>query len=85
MSEIVLDVPEGWLAAMGSSPEQFARYAKTASAMKLYELGRLSSGQAAQLAGMNRVQFLLSCHEWGVPSVTLDDSECEAEFLTALP
>ena len=30
------------------------------SAVKLYELGRLSSGRAAELVGMGRVEFLLS-------------------------
>ena len=29
------------------------------AAVKLYELGRLSSGRAAELAGMARVEFLL--------------------------
>jgi predicted HTH domain antitoxin len=30
------------------------------SAVKLYELGFLSSGRAAEMAGMGRVEFLLS-------------------------
>ncbi len=29
------------------------------AAVKLYELGRMSSGRAAELAGMSRVEFLL--------------------------
>jgi predicted HTH domain antitoxin len=32
----------------------------TLSAVKLYELGLLSSGRAAEMAGMGRVEFLLS-------------------------
>ena len=31
-----------------------------AAAVKLFELGKLSSGRAAQLAGMTRVEFLLA-------------------------
>jgi len=80
-----MEVPEAWPAAMGSSPEQFARDARIASAVKLYELGRLSSGQAAHLAGMNRSRFLVTCHEWGVASVTFDAKECDAEFETPVP
>ena len=41
------------------------RYKQTA-AVKLYELGRLSSGRAAELAGMARVEFLLSLGRYKV-------------------
>ena len=34
--------------------------------MKLYELGRLSSGRAAKLSGMPRVEFLLELGRYKV-------------------
>lgn len=37
----------------------FAQELKVLAAVKLYELGRLSSGCAAELAGLPRVEFLL--------------------------
>ena len=36
------------------------------AAVKLYELGRLSSGIAAELAGMSRVEFLLNLNHYRV-------------------
>lgn len=51
-----------------------------ALAMKLFEMGRLTSGQAALLAGVSRVAFLLSCPQWNVPSVAWDAAEISAEF-----
>lgn len=51
-----------------------------ALAMKLFEMGRLTSGQAAQLAGVSRVVFLLSCPQWNVPTVAWDAAEISAEF-----
>jgi len=48
--------------------------------MKLFEMGRLTSGQAAQLAGVSRVAFLMSCPQWNVPTVTWDAAEISAEF-----
>jgi len=36
------------------------------AAVKLYELGRLSSGIAAELAGMSRVEFLLNLNRYRV-------------------
>ena len=35
-------------------------------AVKLYQLGRLSSGRAAELAGMSRVGFLLALERYQV-------------------
>ena len=55
-------------------------YARMAAAVKLFEMGRLTSGQAAQLAGIPRVTFLLSCPQWGVPAVAWDVDEVAAEF-----
>jgi len=85
MSTITLEYPPAWLAAMGLDASRFAAEARVASAMKLFECGRLSSGQAAQFAGMARAEFLLSCRQWGVASVEWDDDELSAEFAEALP
>jgi len=43
-------------------------------------MGRLTSGQAAQLAGIPRVTFLLSCPQWGMPAVAWDADDLAAEF-----
>ena len=85
MSTITLEYPPSWLAAMGMDAPRFAEEAKTAAAMKLFECGRLSSGQAAQLAGLTRAEFLLSCRQWGVASVHWDDEDLSAEFSGELP
>ncbi len=61
------------------SPEAFEAEARLAMAMKLYEIGRLTSGQAAVLAGIPRVTFLLSCQHFGAYSVDWDESELHAE------
>jgi predicted HTH domain antitoxin len=47
------------------------------AAVKLYELGRLSSGRAAELAGMPRVEFLLALQRYKVfpLAAELDDLE----------
>jgi predicted HTH domain antitoxin len=47
------------------------------AAVKLFELGRLSSGRAAELAGMPRVEFLLNLGRYKVfPfAAELDDLE----------
>ena len=55
---IVIDVPEKVLLAEKTDETAFGREIRVLAAVKLYELGRLSSGRAAELAGMSRVEFL---------------------------
>ena len=57
--QITLDVPEKVLLAEKTDEVAFARELRLLAAIKLYELGRLSSGRAAELAGMPRIEFLL--------------------------
>ena len=64
--QIVIDVPEKILLAVKTDEDSFARELRTLAAVKLYELGRLSSGRAADLAGMPRVEFLLSLGRYKV-------------------
>ena len=64
--QIVIDVPEKILLAEKTDEDSFARGLRTLAAVKLYELGRLSSGRAAELAGMPRVEFLLSLGRYKV-------------------
>jgi hypothetical protein len=47
----------------------FENAARLALGMKLFEMGRLTSGQAAQLAGISRIAFLFACPQWNVPAV----------------
>ncbi|MCP4752178.1 MAG: UPF0175 family protein [Proteobacteria bacterium] len=64
--QIVIDVPEKVILAEKSDDVAFAREIRVLAAVKLYELGRLSSGRAAELAGMPRVEFLLSLSRYQV-------------------
>jgi predicted HTH domain antitoxin len=80
MSTIQIDVPESVLLSTGQSQEEFVREAKFLLALKLFELGRLSSGKAAEMCGMNRVDFILLAGRSGVPVADLDDAQREREF-----
>ena len=80
MKTLSIDYPESFLATLNLSPETFEAEARLALAVKLYELGRLTSGQAATLAGVPRATFLLTCPRFGTASVQWDREELEAEF-----
>jgi predicted HTH domain antitoxin len=71
------------LLSAGLTQEQFNQEARFILAAKLFELGRLSSGQAARLCGKGRVDFLLSLPNIGVSISNLrpEDAAAEVEFL----
>ena len=58
MSMVVLDVPE--------SLDMTERQIRMFVAAKLYESGRLNSGQAAEMVGMSRWEFLEQVGAYGV-------------------
>ena len=74
---IAIDVPEKVLLAEKTDERAFAKELRMLAAVKLYELGRLSSGRAAELAGTARVEFILSLGRYRVfpLDAELDDLE----------
>lgn len=78
MREIRLSVPETVLLAEKADEASFARELRMLAAVKLYELGRLSSGRAAELAGIPRVLFLLSLERYNVFPLQAELEDMEA-------
>ncbi len=80
---LTIEYGEDVLFSLGLSQEEFTAEARFILAAKLYELGRLSSGQAAGLCGKGRVEFLLSLPRIGISLSNLreEDAASEIEFL----
>ncbi len=77
--QIVIDVPEKVLLAEKTDEVAFARELPILAAVKLYELGRLSSGRAAELAGMPRIEFLLELGRYKVFPFEAELNDLESE------
>jgi predicted HTH domain antitoxin len=83
MSEIRLTVPDETLVALKGDSESVGAEVRLAAAVKLYELGRLSSGAAAVLAGIPRTLFLMKLADYGVATFRQTKEELEREFESA--
>lgn len=80
MSTITVDVPEQVQHALNRTQSEMGRDVKLYAALMLYQLGKLSSGMAAQLAGVSRVEFLHLCGEYGISVFQYTPEELEAEL-----
>jgi predicted HTH domain antitoxin len=83
MTEVTLTLPEETLLALYLTPDELAQELRLAAAVKLYELGRLSSGAAANLAGIPRVVFLSKLADYGVPTFRLTADELAEDLSRA--
>ena len=80
MSKLLLEYPEGLETAVQTTREEFADQIRLMAALKMFELGKLSSGKAAELAGVSRVEFLDLCGRYQVPVFNYSPEELEAEL-----
>jgi predicted HTH domain antitoxin len=75
MSKITLEVSNESLLALRATPEKAGERLLLAAAVKLYEIGELSSGAAARLAGIPRVVFLSKLADFGADAFRLTEEE----------
>jgi predicted HTH domain antitoxin len=79
MSIVQIEIPEEVLISLKKTPETIAREILILAAVKLFELGKLSSGRAAQLAGISRVEFLMLLGRYQVSPFSLITEQLERD------
>ena len=71
---IKIEYPNYLANSLKLSNEDFEKEMKISSLIKLYELGKVSSGIAAKVLGINRLDFLELLSEYKVSTFGYNDS-----------
>jgi predicted HTH domain antitoxin len=78
--ELKIRYPSGFEHAVHMTKEELEQHIRLMAALKMFELGKISSGKAAQLAGMSRVEFLETCGRYRVSIFNYPPEEVEEEL-----
>ncbi len=79
MSQIIMEIPDETLLALRIPLTEASVTLRMAAAVKLFELGRISSGVAAKLAGLPRVVFLSRLADYDVDTFRLTEEQLRRE------
>lgn len=80
MTSLTLQFPDDVFSALRRSPEEFARELRLAAAIHWYARGEISQEKAAQVAGLNRREFLLALARERVDAFRVDSDELKREL-----
>ena len=83
MERIILEIPEEVLISLKETPLELSRDIRMFAAVKFYQMGKLSSGRAAQLAGVSRITFLQALSLYGVSIFDLTPEELKQDIENA--
>ncbi len=78
--EIKFKFPRGFELAIHLTKEEFEYHIRLMAALKMFELGKISSGKAGELAEMTRTEFLEICGRYKVSVFNYPAEELENEL-----
>ncbi len=80
MTQVLIQIPEATSVALGLSPDRLGNALVLAAAVQWFESGKLSSGAAADLAGLPKPVFLERLKDFRVPAFRQTDDELLEEL-----
>lgn len=83
MTQLNLELPEEILLVIDTDRERIAAELRMVAAVKLFELGRLSCGAAAELAGLPKPLFLSRLGQYGATALDHSAEELARDLANA--
>ena len=80
MTTVIIDLPESVFSTLHHDPMEMSDEMRKAAAVKWYEIGRLSQERAAEVAGINRAEFLALLARYRVSPFQYTEDEIEQEI-----
>jgi len=80
MKALAVTYPDNFELAVSTTSAEFEAQVRLMAALKMFELGKLSSGKAAELAGMLRVEFFEMCGRYRVSIINYSPEDLESEL-----
>ncbi len=80
MGQVTIPYPAGLEESVQTTPGEVEQQIRLMAALKMFELGKLSSGRAAELAGLSRIGFFDACARYKVSVFNCTADELEAEI-----
>lgn len=80
MTSLTLELPEGVFSSLRRSPSEFGRELRLAAAIHWYGRGQISQEKAAQVAGLDRTDFLMALAREGVDAFVVDFEDLQREL-----
>ncbi len=80
MEQLTIHIPDEIPQMLNRTSEEVGRDLRLYAALMLFKMGKLSSGAAAELAGLPRVMFYDICSENGIPVSSIDISDLQQEI-----
>ena len=80
MTYVNVELPEAVAAMLHCAPEKLADEVRLAVAMQWYQQGRISQEHAAEIAGLDRTDFLSTLARLGKDSFVVDLADIDREL-----
>ncbi len=80
IEELKMKYPAGLEDVVHLTKPELEHHLRLMAALKMFELGKISTGKAAELAGMSRVDFFEACGRYRVSIFNYSDEDIEAEL-----
>jgi predicted HTH domain antitoxin len=77
---MTLEIPDEVLSALRQSPAEFVREMRLAAAIHWYARGTISQEKAAEIAGLDRTDFLMALAREQVPAFQVDREQLRGEI-----